>query len=179
MARNPTPQTLDKGYLFKEFQKACAHLDDILSGKKAPGEVIENPPGKEEQELFYQRAANALRVEDYENAEKMFSTLLMLNNRDIRAAMGLAAAAEGQGRYEFAMPIYYMVLATTPYDPVAPFRAGICLMNLGKPGDAKKAFGLAADCRDKIKDPAKKIYVDRAQGMLKALSAKGKKNDRG
>ena len=61
-------------------------------------------------------------------------------------------------------------MATTLYDPVAPFRAGVCLMNLGKKEEAKKFFELAADCREDTKDHRKTVYIDKAEGMLKSLS---------
>ena len=159
---------LDREILLKEFKRAYARLGDIVRGKTTVAEVANLTP--EDLEALYRKAANALRVEDFSGAEILFYSLLTANGKDARAAMGLAAALEGQGRYEHAMPLYFLIVATTPYDPVAPFRAGICMMNLGKTEDAKKLFLLAAQCRNRVRDPAKKVYVDRAKGMLLTLA---------
>lgn len=161
---------LDKKVLLKEFKRAYAHLDDLLKGRTTVAQVAKVDP--RDLEDLYRQASNALRVEDYSAAELLFSSLLVANGKDARAAMGLGAALEGQGRYEFAVPIYFLVITTTPYDPVAPFRAGMCMMNLGKKDEAKKLFGLAVECRDEIRDPAKKVYVDKARGLLRILSTK-------
>lgn len=167
-------ETIEKEYLLNEFQKAYQYVDDIISGEKTIIEVLENPPDPKNVEKYYTQATNALRVEDYETAQTHFSVMLVLNNRDTRAMMGLAAAMEGQEQYEFAFPLYFMVIAITPYDPVAPFRGAVCLMKMGKTQDALRMFKMAVDCKDHIKHPAKQVYVDRAEGMVKVLANREK-----
>ncbi len=161
-------ETYDKKMLMDEFDKASTYVDQVLSGKTTIARAA-NVQDQDMDEMF-KRAQTALQLEDYPGAEELFTTLLVLNNRDTRAIMGLAGALEGQAKYEFAMPLYFMVLATTPYDPVAPFRAGVCLIHLGKKAEAIKLFGLAADCAKEVKNTKKQVYVDRAKGMLKTLS---------
>lgn len=165
MADMPTQKQL-----LDELDNASRFLEDILNGKttiskaaKIPGQDLDD---------FFTKAQLALQLEDYPKAEEMFTTLLILNNKDTRAALGLAGALEGQGKYETAMPVYFMVMATTLYDPVAPFRAGICLMHLGKKEEAITLFKLASECKDEIKSPKKLVYVEKAKGMLTALAGK-------
>lgn len=150
------------------FKESSKYIDDILNGRTTIAKATKVPETNLE-DCFVQ-AQNALMVEDYAKAEELFALLLVLNNKDTRAMLGLAGALEGQGKYDFAAPIYFMVLITTLNDPVAPFRAGICLMQLGKKEEASKLFELAADCEDSMKDPKKLVYVQKAKGMLKALS---------
>ena len=154
--------------LFEQFNQSSKYLDDIFKGKTTIAKVA-NVPEKDMEEYLV-KGQNALQLEDFEKAEEMFTTLLVLNNKDTRAALGLAGALEGQEKYDYAVPIYFTVMATTLYDPVAPFRAGVCLMNLGKKQEAKKFFELAAECREDTKDPKKIVYIDKAEGMLKSLS---------
>jgi tetratricopeptide (TPR) repeat protein len=160
--------TIDTTKLMAQFKESAKYVEDILNGKT----TIATAAGLPDQDLekLFTRARNALQVEDFPKAEELFTTLLFLNNKDTRAAMGLAGALEGQGRYEFALPLYFLVLATTPYDPVAPFRGGICFMHLGKKEEAVKFFSLAADCKDETAHPGKLVYIEKAKGMLKALS---------
>lgn len=157
-----------KKQLMDEFNNASKYIDAILNGKTTIAKAVK----LSDQELtdLFTRAQTALQLEDYAGAEELFATLLALNNKDTRAVLGLAGALEGQGQYGFAMPLYFMVMAITLYDPVAPFRAGICLMHLGKKQEAIKVFNLAADCKDEIKDPKKLVYVEKAKGMLKTLT---------
>jgi len=162
------PEFYDKKMLMDEFEKASKYVDEVLSGKTTIAQAA-NVQDQDLDEMF-KRAQTALQLEDYPGAEELFTTLLVLNNKDTRAIMGLAGALEGQAKYEFAMPLYFMVLATTPYDPVAPFRAGICLVHLGKKEEAIKLFSLAADCAKEAKNTKKQIYVERAKGMLKTLA---------
>ena len=157
-----------KKELMDEFNKASEYLDAILSGKTTIAKAAK-VHGQDIDDLFH-RAQTALQLEDYPGAQELFTTLLVLNNKDTRGILGLAGALEGQGHYGFAMPLYFMVMATTLFDPVAPFRAGICLMHLGKKEEAIKVFNLAADCRDDIKNPEKLVYVEKAKGMLRALA---------
>ena len=163
-------ETYDKKKLMDEFEKASKYIEAVLSGKTTIAQAA-NVADQDLDDIF-KRAQIALQLEDYPGAEELFTTLLVLNNKDTRAIMGLAGALEGQGKYEFAMPLYFMVLATTPYDPVAPFRGGVCLVHLGKKEEAVKLFSLAADCGNEINNTKKQVYVERAKGMLKALSNK-------
>ncbi|MCK5687328.1 hypothetical protein KAJ27_24545 [bacterium] len=154
--------------LMEQFNISSNYLEDIFNGKTTIAQTAN--VSKDEMEEYLIKGQNALQLEDFEKAEEIFTTILVLNNKDTRAALGLGGALEGQGKFEFAVPIYYMVVVSTLYDPVAPFRAGVCMMQLGKKEDAKKFFQLAADCEKEIKDPKKTIYVERAKGMLKAIS---------
>lgn len=150
------------------FKESSKFLPDVLTGKKTIAEATKFP--EQNLEHCFTQAQNALMLEDFKSAEELFSQILVLNGRDTRAMLGLAGALEGQEKYEFATPIYFMVLATTLYDPVAPFRAGVCLLNLGKKAEAAKLFDLAADCEDQVNDPKKLVYVQKAKGMLAALA---------
>ena len=154
--------------LLEQFNESSKYLDDIFNGKTTIAKMAK--VSEKDMEEYLVKGQNALQLEDFEKAEEMFTTLLVLNNKDTRAALGLAGALEGQEKYEFAVPLYFLVMATTLYDPVAPFRAGICMVNMGKKEDAKKFFQLAADCREDTKDPRKIVYIKKAEGMLKTLS---------
>lgn len=162
------PETQEQKWLLEEFEKSAQYVDDILHGKKTFAEAAKVSP--EELEEFFVRGQRALQLEDFSKAEELFTSLLVLNPKDTRAALGLGGALEGQGKFELAVPVYVMVMASTLFDPVAPFRAGICLMNIGKKDDAIKAFGLAAECEGEIKNPKKLVYVEQAKGLLESLT---------
>ncbi|WP_022665967.1 hypothetical protein [Desulfospira joergensenii] len=149
------------------FKNSAKYVEDILRGKTTIAKAAKVPP--ENVEKCFTQARNALMMEDFPRAEELFTVLLALSNQDVRVLLGLGGALEGQEKFEYASAIYSLVIAMALFDPVAPFRAGICMMRLGKKEEAVKLFDLAADCEDTVKDPKKLVYVQKAKGMLKVL----------
>ncbi|MCG8564147.1 MAG: hypothetical protein MI747_03605 [Desulfobacterales bacterium] len=160
---------IDPKKLLAEYENAASRMDAILTEDLSLAQVAGMPD--RDMEAIFTSGQNALQLEDYGKAEQIFGAMLYLNHKDTRAALGLAGALEGQRRYESAVPFYFMVLATTLFDPVAPFRAGVCLMNLGKKEDALDHFKLAAACKNENREAAKQIYIEKAEGFINLLSA--------
>ena len=152
----------------QQVRDASAHVEDILYGKKTIKEVTNFPD--DELERLYSKAQNALRLEDYGRAATLFQAVLVVNNKDQRALLGLAGALEGQHQYMPAMMAYVTVMMANFMDPVAPYRAGICLLHMDRKAEAAQMFELAADCRDEVKSPAKRRYAEKAAHMLKMIS---------
>lgn len=154
--------------LLKEIKSAALYVDDILYGRKTIAQIAKIPP--DEIEVTFHKAQNALQLEDYKKAAQLFRAVLVVNNKDMRALLGLAGALEGQKDYTTAIMAYMSVMMANFQDPVAPFRAGTCLMNIGKKKEAVKMFELTRDCDEKNCSHEKKKYIEKAKNILKALS---------
>lgn len=124
-------------------------------------------------EGLYQEARDNYAVENYAQAEGIFQGLMMLKGDDLRGWMGYAGACEAQKKWQEAAMAYAMTMALNPGDPVAAYRAGVCLMNLDKVEQAREVFGLAAGSAEEFKnDPKRLPYVQRAKSMLAMIEAK-------
>ncbi|MDD9303406.1 MAG: hypothetical protein HUK40_14125 [Desulfobacter sp.] len=161
------PEFTEKEML-KEFKNAAQYVDDILYGRKTIAQVTKI--SKEEIEDTFVKAQNALSLEDYKKAALLFQAILVVNNKDMRALLGLAGALEGKKDFALAATAYVAVMMANFQDPVAPFRAGHCLMNMGKKQEAVKMFQLAQDCDEKRCSSEKRKYIQKAKNILKALS---------
>ena len=163
---SPLSQIQDPDFL-KLIQKASVHVEDILYGRKTIGEVVQIP--LEDAEITFKKAQTALKLEDFKGAAEMFQAVLVVNHRDQRALLGLAGALEGLKQYGLALVAYAGIMTANFQDPVAPFRAGVCLMKMDKHDEAGQMFRLAAECRQAVTSPAKLAYVERAENMIRAL----------
>ena len=159
----------EKAMLLEQFNRAATYVDDLVAGKTTIAKAANIP--RAELDAMFEKGKMALQLEDYDTAQGMFASLLFVNPKDMRSAMGLGGALEGLEQYEMAVPVYFIVIATTLYDPVAPFRSGMCLLKLGKKDEALKMFALAQACKGENKDAAKQIYIQKAEGMIKVLMA--------
>ncbi|MBF0201649.1 MAG: hypothetical protein HQK66_10120 [Desulfamplus sp.] len=139
---------------------------DVLAGRKSLAQASGMPDHI--MKAIFNDAKTAFAAEDYERSEKLFGLLFQLDGKDRNAQIGYAGSLEAQGKFQEALDIYLMQTITTPFDPVAPFRAGICFMELGQKKEAKDAFKMASACSKKMAgEPEKLIYARRADTMLK------------
>lgn len=123
-------------------------------------------------EGMYTMAHAAYSVENYVQAESLFMGMILFSPGDLRGWLGYGGACEAQKKWPQAIEGFAGALNLAPDDPVAPYRAGICMMALELRDEARGAFRLAAGARDKVADdPARLPYVQRAESMLRLLDA--------
>ncbi|WP_461211060.1 hypothetical protein [Desulfocurvus sp. DL9XJH121] len=119
---------------------------------------------------LYAMAKGAYASGDYAQAETMFMGMAMFKATDPKAWLGFAGACESQKKWDVAAACYAMVVGQVIGDPVAPYRAGVCLMNLGRAAEARQMFELAASAREDMRNDARRMpYVQRAEHMLEVL----------
>ena len=141
---------------------------EVLAGRKTLAQAARLP--SHILEKTFKMASTAFMAEDYKKSEELFSLLFSLDNKDRNAQIGYAGSLEAQSKFKDALNIYLMQIVTTPFDPVAPFRAGICFLELQDKKQAIQAFKMASACKKKMaKDSKKLTYAQKADTMLKML----------
>ena len=160
--------SFEKQYLDEQWPALRAKLMAELEAKGHVRDLIAMP--REGLEEIYAQARAAYAVEDYIQAENIFLGMALYGSQDPRGWLGYGGACEAQQKWEQAALGYGMAMALTPGDPVAAYRAGVCLMQLGKPWAARDAFDAAASTLDAMQDSPKKLpYAQRAASMLRML----------
>ena len=124
------------------------------------------------QEAIYSLAHSAYSVENYAEAETLFMGMVLFDASDVRGWLGYAGASEAQKKWAQAIEGYAAVMHLAPDDPVAPYRAGICLMALDMRDNARAAFETALGTKEKVLNNVALLpYVQRAESMLRLLEA--------
>jgi type III secretion system low calcium response chaperone LcrH/SycD len=94
-------------------------------------------------EVIYTVAFNLYNSGKYEDAEKVFRLLCMLDHFERKYWKGLGASREALSKHELALQVYGYLGVTDIHDPYAPFQAAKCLTALGKVADAESALRAA------------------------------------
>lgn len=124
-------------------------------------------------DMVYSMAHAAYSVENYAEAEALFTGMIIFNDKDSRGWLGYAGASEAQKKWGQAIEGYGGLFSLKPDEPVAPYRAGVCFMALEDSESARSAFETAAAMRDVVQnDPSLLLYVKRAESMIHLLDAK-------
>jgi hypothetical protein len=79
-----------------------------------------------------------LRVDESEEAAKVFQELLKANSRDAAGHMGLGLARFLQGRLDDALAEFEAVLKGDPHNAAARLNAAACLARLGRLSEAER-----------------------------------------
>ncbi len=165
--------SFDSDYLNEQWPALRARIMAELEAKGHVRDIISLP--REGLEELYAQARAAYAVEDYFQAENVFLGMTLYGPQDVRGWLGYGGACEAQQKWEQAALGYGMAMALTPGDPVAAYRSGVCLMELGKPWAARDAFEAAASTLDAMQGNPKKLpYAQRAASMLHMLDEKEK-----
>ena len=154
----------DRRQLDAVMNVMSSHIEE--AGDTAGGSLLP----KEALEGIYSLAHSAYGVENYAEAESLFMGMIMFAASDSRGWLGYAGACEAQKKWAQAVEGYAGALDLLPGDPVAPYRAGVCLMAMDAPEEARQAFATAVGFKDAVKDDPKRLpYVSRAESMLRLL----------
>jgi secretion system chaperone SscA len=123
-------------------------------------------------EVIYMVAFNQYNGGRYDEAEKVFRLLSMLNHFEPKYWMGLGACREMQKKYDEALKAYSYLSILDMRDPVPPFHGGKCFLAMGKTEEAVAGFQAAAfNAQGK---PEHAALLQQAEGMLQVLQAKDK-----
>jgi secretion system chaperone SscA len=123
-------------------------------------------------EVIYMVAFNQYNGGRYDEAEKVFRLLSMLNHFESKYWMGLGACREMQKKYDEALKAYSYLSILDMRDPVPPFHGGKCFLAMGKTEEAVAGFQAAAfNAKGK---PEHAALLQQAEGMLEVLQAKDK-----
>jgi type III secretion system low calcium response chaperone LcrH/SycD len=119
-------------------------------------------------EVIYMVAFNQYNAGKYDEAEKIFQLLSVLNHFDRRHWTGLGASRENQGKYEEAVKAYGFLAVLDMHDPQPPLLAAKCFLALGRTTDAESALHAAV-----FNSEGKADHVEtkqQAQNLLDLLS---------
>ncbi len=97
----------------------------------------------ESMEVIYMVAYNQYNAGKYDEAEKVFRLLAMLDHFQAKYWKGLAACREGLKKYEEALQAYGYLGIMDMYDPYPPFQAARCFVALGKAPEAEASLRAA------------------------------------
>ncbi len=97
----------------------------------------------ESMEVFYMVAYNQYNAGKYEDAEKVFRLLCVLDHFETKFWKGLGACRENMKDHEGAIQAYGYLTMMDMHDPYPPFHAAKNLLALGRVKDAKGALQAA------------------------------------
>ena len=124
----------------------------------------------EELESMYALGFAQFQAGRYEEAERIFAFVCMMEHREAKYWTALGAARFSLGGYEAAILAYASASAADPDDPVPPLRAADCLMKLGQGEQAVKALEAAIEVAGDSAEHA--ALKDKATALLDLIEAK-------
>ena len=122
---------------------------------------------EESMEVIYMAGYNQYNAGRYQDAEKIFQLLSVLNHFENKYWMALGASREMQKKYEEALKAYTYLGLQDLHAPVAPFHAAKCFIAIGKVAEAESALRAAF-----INSQGKEQFLDihkQAEGLLEVL----------
>jgi len=118
-------------------------------------------------EVIYMVAFNQFNAGKYDEAEKIFQLLSVLNHFDARYWTGLGASREMQKKYDDAIKAYTYLTILDLENPTPALLMGKCYLGAGRREDAESAFHACIFiCKDK---PANAEVKAQAQSLLEVL----------
>lgn len=121
-------------------------------------------------EVIYMVAFNHYNAGKYDDAEKVFQLLSMLNHFEKKYWKGLGASREAQGKFELALQAYGYLGLLDIKDPYPPLHAAKCLLGLNKIKEAESALRAAA--HNASSNPEHSAMQEEAEGLLTLLANK-------
>jgi secretion system chaperone SscA len=121
----------------------------------------------ENMEAFYFVAYNQYNAGQFEEAEKVFRLLAVLDHFQLKYWKGLAASLENQRKYKDAVKAWGFLALMDMKDPEPPFMAARCFLAVGQTEEAKSGLQIAiANCEGR---PDPLAIKHQAEQMLSAL----------
>lgn len=119
-------------------------------------------------EVIYMVGFNQYNAGKYDESEKIFQLLAILNHFDARFWTGLGASREMQKKYEEAVKAYQYLIVLDISDPVPPLLCAKCYLGAGKTKEASEALQAAIfNAKDK---PEHAPIKEQASNLLELLS---------
>lgn len=118
-------------------------------------------------EVIYMVAFNQYNGGRYDEAEKIFQLLSVLNHFEKRYWTGLGASREMQKKYADAIKAYSYLAVLDLYDPLPPLLCAKCYMASGQVKDAENALQA---CIFNSKKPEHAEIKQQAENLLELLT---------
>lgn len=140
-------------------------LDKFTSNGRTFRDFTQLTP--ESMEVIYMVAYNHYNSGKYDESEKVFRLLAMLNHFERKYWKGLAASREALKKYEEALQAYGYLGIMDMYDPYPPLQAARCFVALGKLPEAEASLRAAVfNSTDK---PEHAALHQQATGLLEMV----------
>ncbi|HHM8495586.1 TPA: SycD/LcrH family type III secretion system chaperone PcrH [Pseudomonas aeruginosa] len=121
-------------------------------------------------EQLYALGFNQYQAGKWDDAQKIFQALCMLDHYDARYFLGLGACRQSLGLYEQALQSYSYGALMDINEPRFPFHAAECYLQLGDLDGAESGFYSARALA--AAQPAHEALAARAGAMLEAVTAR-------
>jgi type III secretion system low calcium response chaperone LcrH/SycD len=119
-------------------------------------------------EVIYMVAYNQFNAGKYDEAEKVFQLLSVMNHFDPRFWTGLGASREMQKKFDEAIKAYAYLTILDLENPTPALLTGKCNLAAGRQADAESAFHACVFiCKDKLEHAEVKAQ---AQSLLELLA---------
>lgn len=122
----------------------------------------------DELESVYALGFSQFQTGRYDDAEKIFAYICLMEHRERKYWMALGAARFNQESYQPAVMAYSMAAITAPDDPEPPLRAADSLIKLGESDRARKALEGAIENAGSEAKHAK--HRAKAEALLELIS---------
>ncbi|TDU70717.1 type III secretion system low calcium response chaperone LcrH/SycD [Prosthecobacter fusiformis] len=119
-------------------------------------------------EVIYMVGYNQYNAGKYDEAERIFQLLSVLNHFERRYWTGLAASRELQKKYDLAIKAYGYLAMLDMEDPLPPLMMAKCFLAAGKVADAEGALHACVFVSGK--KPQHAAIVEQAENLLELLS---------
>lgn len=162
-------EEITREIFLKEWLETKKKVVDYMDGQKTLLETMEI--SRKDLGAIYKNAYDAFTVENYEEAENLFLSLLLWNFKDPTFQTALAAVYEAQEKFENALSMYSLAMMMDRQTPELLFRTGKCLLAMGQKNEATIMFELAAESEaggDKI-NFAVLGTIEKSKNILKLL----------
>ena len=123
---------------------------------------------EDESKKIYSVACDLYKADKYQDAERLFQVLCILNHYDTRLFLALGACRQHQAHYHQALETYSYASLMSPSDPRFLLHAGECLLHMKEFSTAKQAF-TCAELLAKTQ-PGYEALAEKAGMMLAAVT---------
>ncbi len=158
------PTNTDDETLSPDEEALLQQVGELLQGGTTLGELSGMQP--EHYEMLYASAHQLYGAARYDDAEKLFTFLVIRNPREQRFVFGLGACQQVQGKWAEAMTLYALLVSRDIENPVPPFHICECLVGLGQ---LAEAVDVLEDLVKRMPKPEHAELKQRASAMLALL----------
>lgn len=156
------------GYPFSSDNELRTFLSNFGGNARTFRDLTNLTP--QSMEVIYMVAFNQYNAGRYDESEKVFRMLSMLNHFEAKYWMGLGASREMLGKHEEALKAYSFLTVLDMRNPVPIFQTSKCFLALGKHDEALSGFRATVfNSQDK---PEHAALLQQAEGLIEVLERK-------
>lgn len=169
--RNDKMKEITKESVLEEWKETANFFTQLIASLPtiSLNDMGMNAEGIQE---IYRQGYNAFQAENYDQAENLFLSLVMLDFKNIDYQLALGAAYETQEKYENALAMYMLAMMTGKDSPAILYRTAKCLLSMGNKTEALIYFKLASESEphETGLDGQQRLFSEKSKKMVELLS---------